>query len=250
MAKSSSRVTSSKFENPTHSYADDEIGRAKRDFRLWALKHAAELGANTDLTRDPIDMLQSTFWHFVVFEATPKPVERTTKVDTLPGLKRAIVEVLNQLKASASELENVPGFFEMIEMRNSGIVTRKSPQCVFDAANALNLLLCEIETRSNAKKIPRSAPRKARGQLVRNALRFPARAGGWWPAEPSSTDMAALSILTSVAFNEFEDDFAKRRTLARQAAGGRGQPVSDLKALICNEEKRCHGLMVNCSKNR
>jgi len=83
--------------------------------------------------------------------------------------------------------------------------------------------------------------RKPRGWFVRNALSKPEKWRGWWPAKPTNEDLAALSILHMVPFEDFSTDFKRRDDLARRAAGDSGQ-ATHLYGFIHNEAKRCGGL--------
>jgi hypothetical protein len=250
MAKGTRKRTEGKQRAPkAHNYKDGEEELAKRDLLEWAEGHVRRLGAS--LTQSPGG--DPGLWQFILVNSAVRNLRRSkgsgsearnARRNRLMKLRDSVDTCLKVLEDTKLDLER-PTFADALN--ESMGKQRSEPSVVGLVRDALSLL-----SQRAAAAIENSKGKKSssRGELVREVCKHPSRLGAWWPQEPTAEDLAALSIISGVAFETFCDTFEKREQRAREAAGGRagfGASVSHLDGFIHYEKKSCRGVRPKAS---
>ena len=227
-----------------------ESERAQSDLVCRALQYAKDCGATIQWPPpgELEGILRSEFWFFVYNagvhrQAPDVPAQRLEEnKKKLTELMKAIVPLIELLRnESHMRALSALGFQNWLVQRytqeqvfDGGIVAERARQC-------LELLLGATEQTFDRFKSPKAGSRKDRGRLIRWALEEMENSGGWWPANPTDEDLTALSILTGVCLENFEDDFEERQLLAQDTEGGAAS-TTHLQGLWRKERRRCADL--------
>lgn len=234
----------------TEHYGSHEIELAKNDLVCRALQYAKDCGATIQWPPPgELDgILQSDFWFFVCNagvhrQAIDAPVQRIEEnKKKLMDLMKAILPLLELLRNDTHCRALTALHFE------NWLTQRHSPPHTIDGAavaertrQCLELLAGAIDQSLDRLKTTKTASHKDRGRLIRWALEAMENSGGWWPANPTDEDLTALSVLTGVCLENFDDDFDERQQLAEDVEDGAGS-TTHLQGLWRKERKRCADL--------
>ena len=228
----------------TEGYDPKEAERAQNDLACRALQYAKDCGATIPWP-PPCDLeniLRSEFWFFIynagvhrhTFEGPAHRIEDSKrKLSELVKGMLALVELFRNesyvraLDALCFENWLVQRSLEAEPIAGT-VVAERVRQC-------LELLLGPLEHAFERARGGKGAAHGDRNKLTRWALEQPENSGGWWPANPTDEDLTALSVLTGVYLQNFEDDFDNRQELVDEAGGAE---TTQLKALWRRERKR------------
>ena len=232
------------------NYDPLESERAKYDLVRRALQYAKDCGATVQWPPpgELEGILQSEFWFFI-FNAGVHRQAPEVPAQRLEENKKKLVELMKAILPLIELLRNESHVRALTALSfDNWLVQRHTQAQAFDgravaerARQCLELLLGATEQAFDQSKAPKSASRKDRGRLIRWALEELESSGGWWPANPTDEDLTALSVLTGVCLDNFEDDFEERQRLAQEAGGG-AAPATQLEGLWRKERQRCADL--------
>jgi hypothetical protein len=229
------------------NYEPHESGRAQNDFVSRAFQYVKGCGAIVEWPppNDLGDVLRSEFWFFIynagvhrqAAEGTAQRIEESKR--KLTELMKTMLPLLELLRndshtraLAALHVENwLAQRHAQAQPIHGDLLGETTRQC-------LELLYGAIEQAVDRLRTSKTGPRKDRGRLIRWALEEPENRGGWWPANPTDEDLTALSILTGVCLETFEDDFDDRDKLAQDAAHG-SVTITHLQGLWHKERSRC-----------
>ncbi len=229
----------------SEDYGRNEAERAQHDLASRALQYARDCGATIPWPppNDLEGILMSEFWFFVYnacvhhhsFEGPAHRVEdNKRKLSELVKVMLPLVELLRN--ESHSRALGALGFSNWLTQRFSDASPISGELLAERLRQCLELLLGPLEHAFERTKAARGAAHGDRHALIQWALDQSENSGGWWPSNPTDEDLTALSVLTGVYLQNFEDDFDNRTELVEQAGGA--PATTQLKALWRNERRR------------